>query len=111
MYHKYTIGPDDHFIIEEYPEIASELSLLYLGIKGLPKNNRHDIIISFFKDHRIHNAWIAANPELTKVITSTKYQTHNIESLFESCKRVKTFLAGFENYIRCVDTNEVEARK
>lgn len=104
MYNKYKISKEDTFIIGNYPEIENEVTQLSASILRLPNVNKCDITISFLKDHKIKNEWIAANPELTKFITMAKYISDSMESLFESCKMHLIFSSDYESYIcKCLN--------
>lgn len=95
----YTIKDADTFNPENYPEVVKELAVMSKGMAHIPIYYKENIVISYFKDHSIKYDWADANPKLAELITSNTFMSLHIESLFESCRKYKHFLKGFEDYI------------
>lgn len=100
LFKKYTVDETEKFVANSYPEVINELAAMTIQMKALPIYHKENIIISYFKDHSIHTNWIEANVKMAKAVTSGEVASVHIESLFEACKKNKTFLKDFEDYIR-----------
>lgn len=100
QYKKYKINSTDSFQPGDFPKVTDELADLNKGIAGTPAACKEEILISFFKNHSLHDDWLKANPELTTLITSGTFATGHLESLFDSCQLNKQFQQEYENYIR-----------
>jgi hypothetical protein len=99
-YKKYNIKDADKFNPEDFPKVISELAEINEKTSGEPVDFKHDIIISYLRNHSLQQDWITANPGLSGLITGGFLVTSHLESLFESCIQNKLFLHDFENYIR-----------
>ena len=100
LYKKFSIGNADHFNPEQYAFIADDLALMIEQIKHIPRDFRAEIIVSFLKNHCLRCEWIAANPELARLVTSKSVFSSKIESLFESCQSNYVFSRQLEAYLK-----------
>jgi hypothetical protein len=96
----YLINEGDNFIPLNYPEIENELAMIIQDTSHLHSVVKGEIIVSFFKDHSLKREWIHDYPELTEMITSRHFKSTHLQSLFDSCRSNKAFLAGFEGHIQ-----------
>lgn len=97
---KYTILKTDSFNASRFPDVVKELAAVHLSLEVHDSNHKSEIVISFFKDHAIQMHLIPGNRQLIKTITSSFRSTSHIESLFDSCRENKSFLSGFEKFIK-----------
>ena len=100
LYKKFSIGNTDHFNPEQYAFIADDLALMIEQTKHIPRDFRAEIIVSFLKNHCLRCEWIAANPELARLVTSKSVFSSKIESLFESCQSNSVFFRQLETYLK-----------
>ncbi len=100
QYRKYNIRITDQFRADDYPKMVNELSDLSNGIAGLPDLHKQDIIVSFLKNHIVTNEWVTANPELTGLISSKRFETTHLESLFDSSGVNTRFTEELEDFVR-----------
>jgi hypothetical protein len=104
----YPIKEGDTFIPVNYPEVEKELTLIIQGTSHIHSIVKGEIIVSYFKDHCLKTEWIKDYPELTEMIISRHFKTTHLQSLFDSCRSNKTFLANFESHIKA---NAFSAKK
>jgi hypothetical protein len=83
-----------------HSDVAFELMELNQQIRVLPQQHKHDILISFLKNHQIQSAWVKANPQLVNFLTGAKKEITYTEQLFEAFKKHPASCAALENYIR-----------
>lgn len=95
----YQISANDTFKSSDYPELGKELAALAAGIRFMPGYGKVQATVSFLKDHRIQTSFVLANPVLVDMIRFGKFKIGRIESMFESCRDNKSFLADYEKYI------------
>jgi hypothetical protein len=100
LYKKYDIQLSEAFLPENYPEMVSELAVMNKQIQSYPIYYKENIVISYFKDHSLNKDWIEANVKLAKMVTSNTMKSSHMESLFEACRKNKSFLIDFESYIK-----------
>lgn len=100
QYNKYLVKKDDIFDVNKFPAIREELGILIDRVADFPSAYKADIVVSFLKDHSLHNDWITANPRLTDLLSSGVMVTGSIESLFESCRENAVFLDQLKTYIK-----------
>lgn len=100
LYKKYLINNSDHFDPEYYTFIADDLAVMIDQIKHVASNFKAEIIVSFLKNHCIQNEWIAANPELVRLVTTKSVYSVKIESLFDSCQNNPAFGQQLETYLK-----------
>ena len=99
MFEAYKIGGDDAFDIGCYPDVKSEVTIMSTHLNRLQGDHKAEIVVSFLKDHCIRTIWFRGNEDVVKMLTSGFLATRHIESLFNSCKHNRKFLADFEHYI------------
>ena len=99
-YNKYNIKDTDRFDPYDFPKVQLELDDLVKATSGISVSNKGEIIVSYLKDHSIGKESLSSNPELSKVLTGGQLITSHVESLFESSRRNKVFLEGYEDFIR-----------
>jgi hypothetical protein len=97
---KYSILKNESFNASRFPDVVKELAAIQLSLETHDSYHKSEIAISFFKDHSIQMHLIPANWQMIKTITSSFRSTSHIESLFDSCRKNKSFLNGFERYIK-----------
>ena len=95
-----TYNSEDVFNAEKSPEIGKELDALKEQTAHTPIYFKVEIIISYLKNHSIQNTWIAANPELVRLLLSNRLITRHIESLFDFCRMKPIYSRDFESYIK-----------
>jgi len=100
LYNKFSIGNADQFNPEDYAFITEDLALMLEQIKHIPRDFRAEMIVSFLKNHCLRCEWIAANPELTRLVTSKSVFSSKIESLFEGCQGNSVFSRQLETYLK-----------
>ena len=91
---------EDIFNHNNAPEMVKELSIINERVAHTPVYFKSEIIIAYLKDHCIKSDWIAANPELVKIMLSNRFATKHIESLFEISRMKQEYRCDFENYIK-----------
>lgn len=96
---EYDIKEGDIFCPANYPEIVGELSALMIATVHLPVLRKKEIIVSFYKNHSISNAWHKANPQIASLIVSGYYPGFYVERLFNACRKHLPFCEAFEAYI------------
>lgn len=100
MYSKYNISDTLRFSILDFPKVELELLIMKNAITAVPNDFKDLMIISFIKDHSLKTEWVAANPDLAKLLNSNSFSTTQSHSLFESSKRNTVFSTAFEAHIR-----------
>ncbi|HTI93519.1 MAG TPA: hypothetical protein VL727_23135 [Puia sp.] len=100
LYTKFSIGHADHFNPGHYGFVADDLAAMMEQIKHLPHEFVAEIVVSFLKNHCIRCEWIAANPELARLVSSKSVRSDKIESLFESCQKNSVFSQELETYLK-----------
>lgn len=96
---EYRISASDTFHSSDYPELAKELEALAAGIRFMPGYGKVQATVSFLKNHSIQTSFVLSNPVLVDMIRFGKFKIAQLESMFESCRHNKTFLADYEKYI------------
>src|SRR5436190_2007025 len=91
QYTKYRINTTDSFKADDFPKMVDELTELNNALTNLSGTYKKEIVLSFLKKHSLDSDWIAANPELTGLISSSTFNTGHMESLFESSQTNKQF--------------------
>jgi hypothetical protein len=99
-YSQYNIKESDRFDPTIFPKVRDELEPIFKALAPAPIKNKEQIILCFLKNHSLKNEWLNDNPELTGLFTKGKFQTTNIDYLYESGKNNSQFIQSFENYIR-----------
>jgi hypothetical protein len=100
LFNVYDITSNSRFNSIDYPKVTSELIVLKEDIAQLQGNYKKDMLVSYLKDHCMMSHWIEANPKFAKMITSGFFDTPQIESLFEACRKNAVFLAAFEDFVK-----------
>jgi hypothetical protein len=98
----YHVTEGDDFLPTHYPEVEKELTAIMQDTRQIHSVVKGEMIVSYFKDHCLKTEWTKDYPELTARITSRHFKTTHLQSLFDSCRDNKTFLAAFESHIRNV---------
>jgi hypothetical protein len=95
-----SIDTENSFFTANNGDVAFELMELDKQIRVLPQQYRHNILISFLKNHQIQSDWVKANPQLVDFLTGAKKEIAYTEQLFEAFKKHPIYCAALENYIR-----------
>jgi hypothetical protein len=78
QYVKYLVGTLDQFDPSNYSAVNDEIRIVNEKTDAVSTDFKVEIIISFVKDHSLQQNWIAANPQLTKLVTSQALFTGSI---------------------------------
>lgn len=100
LYKKYLVRNSDKFDPDYYTFVAMDLDMMIDQIKNVSPDFKSEIIITCLKNHCLQNEWVAANPELARLVTSKSVYSSNIESLFESCQNNAAFRLQLETYLK-----------
>jgi hypothetical protein len=96
----YSINDTDQFNAMNYAAVTEEVATIVKQTADMLPAYKEDIIISYLKDHAIKNIWIAANPLLTRLVTSNVLPAINIEALFEASRTNPVFRKQFEAFLK-----------
>ena len=97
--YKNVIKNNEEFNPVKFPFISEEIGIINEKCKPVPALFKAAIIISFLKNHSLLNEWIAANPQLVKLVTSGLLFTGAIEALFLDCRENLLFKNQFEAHL------------
>jgi hypothetical protein len=100
LFNVYDIGSNSKFNSIDYPKVTNELIVLKEDFAQLRGNYKKEMLVSYLKDHCMMSHWIEANPKFAKTITSGFFDTVQIESLFEACRKNSVFLTAFEDFVK-----------
>ena len=100
QYKKYLIKNTDQFDPEYYSFVADELEVMIDQTEHVASSFKAEIIVYFLKDLSLKDEWIAANPELARLVTSKTLSAGNIRALFESCHNNPVFGQQLEAYLK-----------
>lgn len=99
QFQRYQVQNTDNFDPADYQFVNEEVQRINEQTVELPTFFKSEIIISFLKNHYLHNDWMQANPELTKLVISGSLLTGTTESLFESSHNNPVFRQHLEIYL------------
>jgi hypothetical protein len=100
LFNVYDITSSLEFNSTDYPKVTNELIVLKEDIAQFQGDYKKDMLVSYLKDHCMMSHWIEANPKFAKLITAGFFDTPQIESLFEACRKNSVFLAAFEDFVK-----------
>lgn len=100
QYKKYLISKTDSFEPTQFPNVVNELNLLKKHLNSPSIEYKPEILISYFKKRGLETEWIAANPDLSSLISSGVFTTTHLEALFECSEGNTEFQKQYEKYLR-----------
>jgi hypothetical protein len=94
-----TIADNDHFSIENYPNIAAEVTALRNSIADIQTKDTTEIILTFLKDHSIRAEFVTDADPIATLIRSRGVSIKHMETLFANSRQNKPFQKEFEEYL------------
>jgi hypothetical protein len=99
-YPRFLIKDNDHFNIEQFPNLNNKISEAVIVLSDISEAYRTAMLVSFLKNHSILAKWSTNNPEFAAVISSEVLPFKDLEALFESGKDNASFTSELEVYIK-----------
>ncbi len=99
MFANYTIGENDSFDIQRFPDLEQEIATMSQTVSKFRSLRKPDVVISYLKDHCVSVSWMTDNEELIKMLRSGRVIAKETEAFFTACRSNRQFLTDFERYM------------